>query len=292
MTRSMTGFGKASGDLAGENVTVELSGVNHRFLECAFRLPFAWAALEPALKEAIKRKVSRGKLNVTVRRERGPMGTPAVQCDLDVAKQYLHAARELASMMSTTEALSLDVLAQLEGVFYQREEEQDLEQVNNALSKILEHALEQFNHTRESEGRVLAADIEERLRQMEEALAGVAVRVPELSQLYEARLRERTRELATEAGLTVDRLAVEVALMADKMDVTEEIVRLKSHFQHVRELIQSSEPIGRELNFLSQELQREMNTIGSKLRDIGAVREVLRMKSELEKLREQAQNIE
>jgi uncharacterized protein (TIGR00255 family) len=292
MSRSMTGFGKATGTVSGETVTIELSGVNHRFLETSFRLPYAWAALEASLKETIKRKVSRGKLNVMVRRERGPLGRPVMQCDLQVAEQYIQASRDLAGLMTTTEALSLNVLAQLEGVFYQQEDEQDLEQINRELTEILERAIEQFNTTRASEGRQLSVDITERVRLMEEALVQVSARLPEVTKAYEERLRERVRELAADTSIAEERLALEVALMADKLDVTEEIVRLKSHFQHVQEMIDAQAPMGRELNFLAQEIQREINTIGSKLRDLGSVREVLKMKAELEKLREQAQNIE
>ena len=292
MSRSMTGFGKATGTVSGESVTIELSGVNHRFLEASLRLPFAWSALEASLKETIKRHVARGKVNVAVRRERGPQGQPVMYCDLDVAKQYLAAARQLSTLMNSTEALSLNVLAQLEGVFYQREDEQDLEQLNAELTAVLERALEQFNATRESEGVLLKADIAERVRLMEEALVQISTRLPEVSKTYEERLRERVRELAADSNITEDRLALEVALMADKLDVTEEVVRLNSHFTHVLEMLEARAPMGRELNFLAQEIQREINTIGSKLRDLGAVREVLKMKAELEKLREQAQNIE
>lgn len=292
MTRSMTGFGRVTADIDSENVTIEVTTVNHRFLECSFRMPNAWAALEIPLRNVAKQKISRGKLNVSIRRSRGPMGRPVIHYDAENARQYIEASRDLARLMSSTEALSLDTLAQLEGVFYQEEQEQDLESVHDQLCVAFGDAMEQLNQARAQEGETLARDVAERIREMADALAYVEGRLPELSKEYESRLRTKVSELAADAGLTEDRLAIEVAIIADKMDVNEEVVRLKSHFEQVLNLLQQTEPIGRDLNFLAQELQREINTLGSKLRDVDVTREVLRLKAELEKLREQAQNIE
>ena len=292
MTRSMTGFGRVSADIDGENVTIEVTTVNHRFLECSFRMPNSWAALEIPLRNLVKQFISRGKLNVSIRRSRGPMGRPVIHFDAENARQYIEASRDLSRMMSSTEALSLDTLAQLEGVFFQEEQEQDLESVSAQLATAFCAAMEQLNQARAQEGESLARDLAARIREMEGAIAAIEARLPELSAEYVIRLRTKVAELNAEAGLTEDRLAVEIALMADKMDVNEEVVRLKSHFVQVLGLLALSDPIGRDLNFLSQELQREINTLGSKLRDLDVTREVLRLKAELEKLREQAQNIE
>lgn len=292
MTRSMTGFGRVSADIDSENVTIEVTTVNHRFLECTFRMPNTWAALEIPLRNLAKQALSRGKLNVSIRRSRGPMGRPVICFDQANARQYIDASRELARLMSSTEALSLDTLAQLEGVFYQEEQEQDLDDIRDQLCATFQAALEQLNSARAQEGESLARDVTERIQEMQDAVAIIEARLPDLSREYEKRLRARVAELNTETGLTEDRLAVEIALMADKMDVNEEVVRLKSHFEQVLNLVGQEEPIGRDLNFLSQELQREINTLGSKLRDLDVTREVLRLKAELEKLREQAQNIE
>jgi len=288
----MTGFGRASGVYADEHFAIEIVSVNHRFLECAIRLPGPWAMLEPALKEHLKNRLSRGKVNISVRRERGPSGRPTIKCDLKVAEEYVAASRDLVGLMSSTERLGLDTLARLEGVFYQEEEEHDIEQVLAAVTAALDEALSNLEAMRVREGQALALDLRERISEMRAAVAEVEKEVPALSAQYEARLRERIGELAQDTGLTQDRLALEVALMADKTAVNEEIVRLKAHLDHTEQLLERPEPIGRELNFLSQEIQREVNTLGSKMRDIGVTREVLRMKSELEKLREQTQNIE
>jgi len=292
MALSMTGFGRATGKLGEESYTVELSAVNHRFLDCFFRLPYSWTPLEPRLREAVKRCISRGKVTVNVRRDRGVSGPPVVRCDTDVAKQYLAASRQLAEVMSTTEALSLNTLVNLEGVFYQEEQEEDLEAVFASLQDTLDRACEQLHRGRAEEGQALAEDVVRRIREMRDALSVVEARIPEIVQAYEERLRARVAELNAEAGLAEDRLALEVALLAEKSDVNEEVVRLKAHFDHAEEVLGREAPVGRELNFLCQEVQREVNTLGSKLRDIGVTREILRMKSELEKVREQAQNLE
>jgi len=292
MIRSMTGFGRATGSLEGETFSIELSTVNHRFLESSFRLPPPWSALEPVLREVAKKHLSRGKLNVSVRRERGAYGKPHIVFDADVAQQYITASKGIAELMSSMDKMSLDTLVRLDGVFYQEESAEDLEAVEAAVGAALEEALTQLDKVRAAEGLALAEDVRNRIEAMREALAFIETRIPELAVAYEERLRERVKELNVDTGLSEERLAVEITLMADKADVNEEAVRLRAHFEHVESLLSSPEPIGRELNFLTQEIQREINTLGSKLRDLGVTREVMRVKSELEKLREQAQNIE
>ncbi len=292
MTRSMTGFGRVSTDIDNENVTIEINTVNHRFLECTFRLPGVWASLENDLRNVVKQNVDRGKITVSLRRGRGAVGRPVIQFDEENARQYIEASRKLAHMMNSTEALSLDVLVRLDGVFFQEEPEQDLKRTKNALITALGECVAQLNQARDLEGESLAKDVAERIAEMRDALSIVEARLPELSAAYEQRLHERVAELCADSAMREERIAIEIALMADKMDVNEEVVRLNSHFDQVLNLLQQTEPIGRDLNFLSQELQREINTLGSKLRDMDVTREVLRLKAELEKLREQAQNIE
>ncbi len=292
MTRSMTGFGRSAIELNGERVTIEVSSVNHRFLESSFRLPSVWAALEPFLRESVRLQAARGKLYINVRREHGPMGRMKVSFDAEVAERYIAACRELAHRMNSTESVSLNTLATLEGVFYQEEDEKDLEEVKEALIRGLNEALAQLNTARAAEGMALAQDIALRVTEMRDALDVIERMIPEIEKAYEERLRARVVELTQDITLREDRVAVEVALLADKNAIHEEVVRLKTHLDHVGELLASNEPVGRELNFLAQEIQREANTLGSKLRDVGVIREVLKIKSELEKLREQAQNVE
>lgn len=291
--RSMTGFGRADAAYGGDTVSVEVSSVNHRFLDSSVRMPSAWTALEATIKEAVRERLSRGKVNVTVNRRRGQGSSQqTVLFDAEIARQYLAASKELAGMMGSGAALSLDVLAGLDGVFRQEEPEEDLESARETLSRVLGEALTRLDAMRSTEGAALAQELEHRISLMREALGTIERRLPELNSVYEQRLRTRIEELKGDVALTEERIAMEIAFMADKGDVTEEVVRLKTHFDHAFELFRSEEPVGRELTFLSQELQREVNTLGSKVRDADVVKEVLRMKSELERLREQVANIE
>ena len=292
MPRSMTGFGRATGVCGDETLTIEISAVNHRFLDCSFRLPSVWSTIEPALRDAVKTRIARGKLNVYVGRQRGGNGRQRVVFDEEAAAQYVEASRELMRLMSTTQAVSIDTIAQLEGVFVPEEEEADLEAITAALSALVGEAADQLNTMRDTEGRALGDALQDHIAVMREALDAIEAQAPELNTKYEERLRERVKELAADAAVAEERVALEVALMAEKNDVSEEIVRLKSHFDHVMEHLESDGPVGRELNFLTQEIQREANTLGSKLRDIGVSREILRIKTELEKFREQVQNVE
>jgi uncharacterized protein (TIGR00255 family) len=292
MAKSMTGFGKASTDFDGECISVEVTSVNHRFLDCSYRTPSTWNALEPSLREVVQEKVGRGKLSVFVNRKRGSNSRHTVHIDTEVAQQYVQAARELSNLMNTTEALSLNVLAQMEGVLCQEEREDDLEQLRAIAIPLLTDALVQLNEQRTAEGARLAAEMRAQVAEMKNILETVQVRIPEINEAYQARLRARMQELNVDAAVSEERLSLELAVMSDKADVTEEIVRLESHFVQAEDLLDCTEPIGRELNFLAQEMQREINTLGSKLRDIQVARDVLRLKSALEKLREQAQNIE
>lgn len=293
MLRSMTGFGKAGREFNGDVVSVEVSSVNHRFFDCGVRLPSVWNALEPIAKETVRKRLSRGKIWVVVTRKRGPQSRgQTVFFDAEIARQYVAASRELVQLLGSMETLSVDVLAQLEGVFYQEETEEDLEQAQSVLVAVLDDALARLNEMRLTEGTALAEELRRRIWLIAEALAAVERRLPELNALYEERLRARILELKGDTAITEDRIAMEIALMADKGDVTEEVVRIKTHLEHADQLLASEEPVGRELNFLVQEFQREVNTLGSKVRDGDVIKEVLRMKSELERFREQIQNIE
>lgn len=293
MTHSMTGYGRADGELDGDVISVELSSVNHRFLDCSVRAPYVWAALEPVLKETVRQRVGRGKVNVSINRKRGvSAGRQTVSLDAHVAQQYIEAARDLGKMLGTMESLSLNTLAALDGVFAHEEPEEDLERVQDTVVRILNEAISRLNTMRQTEGRALAEELRYRVTQMRESLATIEQRLPELNGIYEQKLRTRIDELKGDTAVTEERIAMEIAFIADKGDVTEEVVRLKTHFDHMVEMLERSEPVGRELSFLSQELQREVNTLGSKIHDGDVIKEVLRMKSEVERIREQVQNIE
>jgi uncharacterized protein (TIGR00255 family) len=293
MTCSMTGFGKAVCDVDGRAIAVELSAVNHRYLECSVRVPSAWAALEPVLKKMVRKHATRGKINVNVNRRRSTNTTAqTVRFDSAIAEQYVTASKALAELLGSGEVLPLGVLAQMEGVFYQEEEEDNLEAIESAVVSTLKEALGKLNAMRRTEGAALEDDVRHRLGLIREALAVIEERLPTLTELYEARLRERIDQLKADLALTEERIAIEVAMMAEKSDVTEEVVRLKTHLDHMEETLASKDPVGRRLDFLSQEIMREVNTLGVKTRDADVAKHVLGMKAELEKIREQIQNIE
>lgn len=294
MARSMTGFGRATVEYAGEGITVEVSGVNSRFLECMVKLPPVWSAMEPPLREVVRREVARGKVNVFIRRAFGASGRARVTLDEDAARGYIEGLKRLNALagLQSKALLGVDRLALLDGVFIHAEAEEDQEALLAALTAALTAALAAYNAAREAEAAQLMADMAARIDAMAAATDRVEARVPEMQAAHTERLRERMREICADPALKEERVAMEAALMADRMDVTEELVRLRSHFVRARELFASPEPVGRDLNFLLQEMQREINTAGSKLRDLDSARELLWLKSELEKLREQVQNIE
>lgn len=288
----MTGFGKAAGKVDGCAVTIEVSTVNHRFLDANFRLPPDWNGLDPILRETVKKHLSRGKVSVNVSRKREPGAASPVQLDAELAKQYADAARELADLVGADEALSVNTLAQFHGVFVFEENDADMEVLGAALGEILEEALGKLDAMRAAEGENLRDDLLQRVEAIRATVERIESRLPGINETYAERLRTRIAELAEDTQFTEERIAIEIAILADKGDVTEEIVRLGSHLGHAEELLRGAEPAGRKLNFLAQELQREMNTLGSKVRESEVVRDVLEMKSELEKVREQIQNIE
>lgn len=292
MTRSMTGFGKASREFDGQVISVELSSVNHRYFDCTLRTPNGWTAVEPAIKKRMQGRVARGKVTAIVNRKRLHAQEGSVRLDEDMARQYLAAAEQLKTVMGSNEPISLAFMAGLEGVFTEDEAEEDLAAIEEAVVQVLDEALDKLDAMRVKEGKVLADDVLQRVGLIRDELATIEERLPELSELYVTRLRERIADLGAEASITEERVAIEVAIMAEKGDVTEETVRLKTHLDHVGETLDRKEPVGRRLDFLAQEIQREVNTLGVKTRDADVAKHVLTMKSEVEKIREQVQNIE
>lgn len=274
-------------------VSIELSAVNHRNMDASLRLPHEWSPLDPVLRDVLKQRIARGKVNLSITRKRNGGSAQRLKFAPEVAQEYIEAAKELSRMLHSHEALSPGVLAQFPGVFfYEEAEPEDLETAKDALLAGLGEALDHLDAMRTTEGAALTKDLHARLDLIRKSVAIVEERLPELNRAHEEKLRTRIREFAEDAGINEDRVSLEVAIMAERGDVTEEVVRLKSHMDHAEELLAADEPAGRKLNFLTQEIQREINTLGSKVRDTDVTRQVLEMKSELEKIREQVQNIE
>jgi uncharacterized protein (TIGR00255 family) len=289
----MTGFGSAAGLWAGRTVTVEVKSVNNRFREVVARLPKVCASLEEAVKKQVAARLERGRVDLWVQLDDREPRAPAVRVDYELARSLAASLNELRERLDLGGAVTLDNLLALGVVGREEEPAPDLEELRSVLEPLVVTAVEALVVMREAEGRNLGRDLARRL----ELLADLNLKVKEAAagapEALLARLTSRLAELGT-GGLALDpaRLAQEAALLADRADITEEVVRLGSHLAGFRRLLDSPEPVGRRLDFLLQEMGREVNTMGSKAQDLGVTGLVLDMKAELEKLREQVQNIE
>ncbi len=296
MVRSMTGYGVAEVDAEGGRWWVEVRSTNHRFLEVTVRLPKDLGALEERVRAEVARRVRRGRVDVVVREEPGRRAR-TVAVDVELARRYAQALEDLRRTLGLEDSPTLAALLSLPEVVRVEEARPDADAAWQALYPGLERALEALVGMREQEGARLAEDLRERVARLEEWVEAVQRRAQALPQAYAERLRERVAALLR--GLNVDsppdeaRLAMEVAAFADRCDVREELVRLRSHLEQARGLLESRDgAVGRKLEFLLQEMQREVNTVGSKAADLEVTQAVLEMKSELEAIREQVQNLE
>ena len=300
--RSMTAFGRAQVAGEGYEVTVELRSVNNRYLDLNIRLPRPWAAQEERVKTALsKLGVSRGKVDVsiTVADTRTRSGGAALEPDMEAARRYLEAARELERELGVVNDLTATRLLTLPGVMVpvKEDEEEDDDAVWAKLSPALTQAVEAFLAAREREGARLGEDLVAKISGIREMVASIAARSEANIRAYRARFEERLRAALGEAGSGVvfdeNRVVTECAVYADRVAVDEELVRLASHLDTLEGMFTSvGEPVGRKLDFMLQETNREINTIGSKCSDAAMARTVADVKSELEKIREQVQNIE
>ena len=297
--RSMTAFGRAQVAGEGYELTVELRSVNNRYLDLNFRLPRAWAAQEERIKAALSRLgVSRGKMDisVTVTDTRAASGASLLEPDLDAARRYLEAATLLEAELGVKNDLTATRLLTLPGVMVPVKEDaaEDDDAVWEKLSPAVTEAVTVFLAAREREGARLAADVLGKLTGIREMVATIAARSAENIATYRVRFEERLRAALGETGATFDenRVITECAVYADRVAIDEELVRLASHFDALEGLFKSSEAVGRKIDFMLQETNREINTIGSKCSDAAMAQTVAEVKSELEKIREQIQNIE
>ena len=296
MVRSMTGYGAAEVEAQTGRWWVEVRSTNHRFLEVVVRLPRDLGALEDRVRAAVAGRVRRGRVEVLVREEATGRAR-SVTVDTELARQYAQALETLRRELGIQDSLNLAALLALPEVVRLEEVRPDVELAWQALRTGLDQALDSLVRMREAEGAHLAEDLAARVARVEEWVEEVSRRAEELPQVYAQRLRERVAELVRALGVERPpdeaRLAMEVAAFADRCDVREELVRLRSHLHQARALLHASDgAVGRKLEFLLQEMQREVNTVGSKAGDLDVTRAVLEMKSELEAIREQVQNVE
>lgn len=292
MIRSMTGYGRDQQLLHGRSITVEIRSVNHRYFEFSCRAPRGCAFLEDRLKRSLQSAISRGKVEVSLTLQTIESRHTSVAVDHALAGQYLTALRALGEEYSLPDDLTLSSVARLPDVFTLCRDEEDEEELAADVLQVLQNALDRFVAMREAEGERLRADVLSRVVTMEEHLSFVEERSPQTVIEYRARLTAKLTELLNGAVPDETRILTEAAIVADRLAVDEETVRLRSHFAQLRRIMESTEPVGRKLDFLVQEMNRETNTIGSKCSDTAIAGHVVEMKSEIEKIREQIQNIE
>jgi uncharacterized protein (TIGR00255 family) len=291
MIRSMTGFGAGRGACGGEELDVEIRSVNHKFCEVKVRTPRELAALEIDAAKAVKERLARGGVEVAVRRP-GPAGGLAPRVDVALAESYARAFAEIGARLGLAGQVTLAEVLAADGVVRLEERAVDLDAAREALRRALAAALDALVAMRAREGEALGRDLSGRLDAVEGLVARVAARVPAAVEHHQARLAERVQELARGVAVDPARLAQEVALLADRTDVTEETTRLGSHVAQVRALLGGGEPAGRKLDFLVQEMHREVNTIGAKSQSAEIAALVVELKAEVERMREQVQNVE
>jgi uncharacterized protein (TIGR00255 family) len=288
----MTGFGAGRGEASGEAVSVELRAVNGKFCEVKPRLPRELAPLEPELVKTIKARIARGVIDAFVRRDATAGRAGAPRADLALASGYAKVLREMKDSLGLSGEPSVQDVAAMEGVISLGESAPDPEAVAGALQQALGAAIDALDAMRRREGEALARDLSSRLDSIEKLAAEVSRLAPLQVEAVRDRLNARIAELTRGVQLDPNRLAQEVALFADRTDVAEELTRLASHVAQARGLIRSEAPAGRKLEFLVQELNREINTIGSKSQHAGIAATVVDLKAELERIREQVQNVE
>ena len=291
MIKSMTGYGRARETRDGRDITVEVRAVNNRYLDCTVKLPRVYIFAEDAMKKRVQQAVSRGKVDVFVSVEAA--GTAQVTVNRELAGQYAAALNELAEVCGPVAyRVTPDLLARFPDVLTVTKADDDLEAVTADLCAVLDQALEAFNAMRAVEGEKLAEDIGGRLTSIETYTGQVEARSPETVAEYRAKLNARMQEVLQSVSVDPQRILMEAAIYADKIAVDEETVRLRSHVAQLRTMLESSEPMGRKMDFLIQEVNREANTIGSKCGDVSIAQVVVNLKAEVEKMREQVQNIE
>lgn len=295
MIKSMTGYGRGEGVYDGVSITIELRSVNNRYLDCSVKMPRSYIFAEDALKERIQSKVARGKVDVFVNIVHTGGEALSVTVNEELARGYIDALwrlYELGNGENVKKDYSAMDLARFPDVLMVEKQEEDLDSVKAQLLDVLDRAVEDFNNMRAREGQKLAEDILSRADTIESLTAIVEAQSPKTVSEYRAKLEAKMQEVLQNVQIDQNRLLTEAAIFADKVAVDEETVRLHSHLSQLREMLSQGGAVGRKLDFLIQEFNREANTIGSKCSDIEITRTVVDIKAEIEKIREQIQNIE
>lgn len=292
MIKSMTGFGRCEYQQGSRKFTVELKSVNHRYLDVNIRMPKKLNFFDSAIRTLLKEYASRGKIDIFIMYEDVSEEQGSLKYNAALAGEYVKYLRQMAEEFDLDDHLSLATLARCPEVLTMEEQTEDEEELWKGLKTALEGAFEQFVAARTTEGEHLKKDILTKLSGMDGLIAEIEKHSPEISARYRLKLEEKVQELLGDVQMEEGRIAAEVVLFADKICTDEEVVRLKSHITHMRNTLEVSEGIGRKLDFIAQEMNREANTILSKANDLEISNYAINLKTEIEKIREQIQNLE
>ena len=292
MIKSMTGYGRAVETINGREFTVELRSVNNRYLDCTVKLPRSLSFAEEAVKQAVKQAVSRGKVDVFITVKSENTDDTKISLNAAVVEGYLSAMRQLVTEYGVKDDISVSVLSRMNDVFTVEKPEVDEEQLKADLMSVLEKALAGYNAMRSTEGAALDQDLRSRGETILELVSQVEAGNGQTVIDYRTRLYNKLKEVLANTNIDESRILTEAAIFADKVAVDEETVRLRSHLQQMNTMLSGGGAVGRKLDFLLQEMNREANNIGSKCTDVNLARIVVDIKAELEKIREQTQNIE
>ena len=292
MIKSMTGYGRARKTLNKRDITVEVRSVNNRYLDCTVKMPRMYTFAEDAIKQCVQKAISRGKVDVFITVDASAADVAKVTVNRELAAGYAAALRELSEVCGTEPHITPEQLSRFPDVLTVTKADEDLETVSADFCEVLGEALVSYNEMRAAEGAKLAEDILGRLSTIEGYTTQVEKRSPETVREYREKLTFRMQEVLQSTTIDAQRILTEAAIYADKTAVDEETVRLRSHVAQLRGMVESNEPMGRKMDFLIQEVNRESNTIGSKCNDVDIARVVVGLKAEVEKMREQVQNVE
>lgn len=292
MLKSMTGYGRAQEVIGSKDITVEIKAVNHRFFEFNARVPRSYGYIEEPIKSMLQSKVSRGKIEVNVTLYNVDAPNEDVTVNIELARDYLNALRVASHVLDIEDDLKLSDLISFNDIFTIRKKEEDEDAVVAAVLAVSEKAAESFIGMREAEGAKLKEDLLLKLSSIETSVADIESRASFLSEDYRTRLFQKLSDILHDTQIDEQRILTEAAIFAEKVAVDEETVRLRSHIAQFRQLLDADAPVGRKLDFLIQEFNREANTIGSKVQNVDITKIVVEIKSDIEKIREQIQNIE
>lgn len=292
MVYSMTGYGKGNAVLNGKDITVEIKSVNHRYFEYSSRMSRFFSFLEDKIKKQINESVSRGKVEVSLLIKQVENSDTVVEADVNLAKSYFEALCAISNELNLPEPEDVVSIARFEGVLTQNKSEEDADQLAEDVKTVVALALDEFLKMKAVEGQKLYDDVMSRLAAIEDIVTEIETIAPLRTQKYQERLYQKLQTILQDTQIDSQRILTEAAIFADKVAVDEETVRLRSHIAQYRDILNGDARQGRKLDFLTQELNRETNTIGSKSNDLEVTRKVVEIKSEIEKIREQIQNME